>query len=111
MSRISITVNKKNDEQRESDYLEEIKAELERLKTFSAFWRKKNDNVLFFADCFANTEMFIRLGGVQKALLGSAYFQQVYNDVDGSRDESEESDGEILDRSAALKLVNDIEEE
>ncbi len=80
MKKIEITVNKKNDE---SYYLEEIKTELERLGTFSEAWKKKDAYVIYYDGGFANDEMFIRLGGVQKALLGIAYFQQGYGDITG----------------------------
>ncbi len=83
MKRISITVNKVNDEQKESDYLEEIKAELKRLETFRGDWKKKNDEVIYYGDWFCSVERFIRLGGVQKALIGIAFFQQGYDNVAG----------------------------
>lgn len=48
------------------------------------------------------------LSEISKTLFESSL---VYNDVSGSKDDSEKSDGEILDRTEALRLVNNIEEE
>ncbi len=92
----------------ERDYLEEIKAELKRLGTFGYFWKKKNEQIIYFESGFANADKFIRLGGIQKGLLEIAYFQQGFNDVAGLSlcPRSDKTWKDVLD---ALREIESIE--
>lgn len=73
-----IVVNYKSDK---DEVLDGINAEMERVTSFGDL--NRNGVVLQLMGPFANPEYFIRLGGVQKAVNGTAYFQQGHDDVAG----------------------------
>lgn len=76
-----IIIRYKDDREEESSIIEKFSKECERLGTYCGKWKMKNQ-VIYWDGSFANDHFFIRLGGLQKALLGIAFFQQGY-DVPG----------------------------
>jgi hypothetical protein len=61
--------------------LDEFNNECERLHTFS-HWERKN-GLFYLPGTFANVSHFIRLGGLQKALVNYAFFQQGQDGIPG----------------------------
>jgi len=63
------------------NYEAAINKEFKRLGAFGG-WTIEN-SVLYYRSAFANDIMFCKLGGIQQALIGAAYFRHGYDGFDG----------------------------